>query len=160
MVASLQQNVEVMKCNSRIHFPRYLLICNDIFLNLHSFNFFVTLVVSDWYIWILCLRKFLTENMKWILKKKSQQISPQVNRKEDACLLLVLKPVTHSNVTLYDTTYDTINSCTICSRSETKCVSDRSPERKEWKERNELWGQVWKNNSLPLMSFTISRCFR
>lgn len=42
--------------------------------------FFVTLLVSDWNIQILYLRKFLTENMKWILKKKNQQIHLQVNR--------------------------------------------------------------------------------
>lgn len=38
--------------------------------------------------------------MKWILKKKNQQISLQVNGKEDACLLLILKPVMHSDDTI------------------------------------------------------------
>lgn len=47
--------------------------------------------------------------MKWILKKKNQQISLQVNGKEDACLLFILKPVMHSD--------DTISSCTIGSKS-------------------------------------------
>lgn len=44
--------------------------------------FFITLLVADWNIQILYLRKFLTENMKWILKKKNQQIHLQVNRNE------------------------------------------------------------------------------
>lgn len=116
-------------------------------------------MVSDWRIWILCLRKFLTENMKWILKKKSQQISLQVNGKEDACLLLILKPVMHSD--------DTISSCTIGSKSTLSVHVQLAQGLRlnmflidHWKGRNKMWGQMWKNNSLPLMSFTILWCFR
>lgn len=79
----LQQNVQVVKHISKIHFLRYPLNNSGISENLCPFNiFFVTLLVSDWNIQILCLRKFLTENMKWILKKKNQQIHLQVNRNE------------------------------------------------------------------------------
>lgn len=81
-VPCLQQNVQVINCNSKNRFLSYLLNSNWISKNLYPFNYFLTLLFSDWNIQILCLRKFLTENMKWILKKKSQQIYLQVNRKE------------------------------------------------------------------------------